>query len=230
MHDPQHSLTPEPPPGEQKLAGGSNGEQELAGRSTGEHELAGSTTAGQALDRMRTLLARPLSTREIRTNTELVAAPGETAAARMRSIVVFVVGAEHFALEADATHRVVPASVVRRVPHRSNAVFAGIANVAGELTPVGRIGAALGVPAGASQSHFVVIGAVRARWAFAADRVDGVRRVDAARCIDPPATIRHAADGCTRYLAPVSFDDGDERLVAVLDAARVATLLARSLA
>jgi chemotaxis signal transduction protein len=210
MHDPQHSLTPEPPPGEQ--------------------ELAGSTTAGQALDRMRTLLARPLSTREIRTNTELVAAPGETAAARMRSIVVFAVGAEHFALEADATHRVVPASVVRRVPHRSNAVFAGIANVAGELTPVGRIGAALGVPAGASQSHFVVIGAVRARWAFAADRVDGVRRVDAARCIDPPATIRHAADGCTRYLAPVSFDDGDERLVAVLDAARVATLLARSLA
>jgi chemotaxis signal transduction protein len=199
MDDQQHSLTP--------------------AAHDGEHALA----------RMRALLDRPLPPEEIRANTELVAASGETAVARMRSILVFAVGGEHFALEADSTHRVVHASVIRRVPHRTNPVFAGIANVAGELTPVGRLGAALGVDSGPVQSHFIVIGAVRARWAFAADRVDGVRRIDASRCVAPPATVRHAGDGCTQYLAPVQFAEG-ERLVAVLDAARVAALFARSLA
>jgi hypothetical protein len=54
----------------------------------------------------------------------------------------------------------------------------------------------------------------------------GFGRLDAG---DAPATVRHAGDGCTQYLAPVEFAEG-ERLVAVLDAARVAALFARSLA
>ena len=69
MDDPQHSLTP--------------------AAHDGEHALA----------RMRALLDRPLPPEEIRANTELVAASGETAVARMRSILVFAVGGEHFALE-----------------------------------------------------------------------------------------------------------------------------------
>ena len=88
------------------------------------------------LGRMRALLDRPLSREEIEETTAVVAAKPERLATRFRSVLVFRVGAERLALEADATHRVVPVTPVRRVPHRTNAVFAGIANVSGELTPV----------------------------------------------------------------------------------------------
>jgi chemotaxis signal transduction protein len=147
----------------------------------------------------------------------------------MRSVLVFRIGTERLALDAEATHRVVPVSAVRRVPHRTNAVFAGIANVAGELTPVASIGAALGIASGGAASHFIVIGAPGARWAFAADAVEGVQRVDASRAVAAPTTVRHAADGCTDRLVPVACEGG-ETLVGVLDAARLAALLARSLA
>ena len=181
------------------------------------------------LGRMRALLDRPLSREEIEETTAVVAAKPERLATRFRSVLVFRVGAERLALEADATHRVVPVTPVRRVPHRTNAVFAGIANVSGELTPVASIASALGVAPGGAATHFIVIGEAGARWAFAVDLVGGVRRVDAARTIDPPATVRHAADGCTGFLVPLE-DDGREALVAVLDARRLAALFVRSLA
>jgi chemotaxis signal transduction protein len=120
---------------------------------------------------------------------------------------------------------------VRRVPHRTNAVFAGLANIGGELTLVARAGEALGVAAGASQTHFIVIGRPGERWAFAVDSVEGVRRVEESRTLPPPATIRHAADGCTQYLAPIAARTGsDAPLVSVLDVARLSALFARSLA
>jgi chemotaxis-related protein WspD len=195
-----------------------------------EHSLTPAGHDGErALSRMRTLLDRPLAAEEIRANTELVAAQGELTAVRMRSLLVFRVGAERLALEAESTHRVVKATPVRRVPHRTNKVFAGIANVAGELTPVALVGAALGVHAGTAQPHFIVIGGARARWAFGADQVEGVRRVDAARMIPAPTTVRHAADGCTAYLAPVE-DEGETGMVAVLAADRLVALFAGSIA
>lgn len=183
----------------------------------------------ESLARMRVLLDRPLPSDELARNTDLVSAPGEAKSGRMRSVLVFRLGSERLALDADATHRVVPTSPVRRVPHRTNAVFAGLANVAGELTPVASVGAALGIAPGAVQSHFIVIGAAGARWAFAADLVEGVRRIDETRVVAAPTTVRHAADGCTRCLVPVA-DGSDEQLVAVLDAGRLSALFARSLA
>lgn len=193
----------------------------------GQTELDRAGDAGLA--RMRALLDRPLPREEIEANTALVAARGEARSGRMRSVLVFALGEERLALEADATHRVVRASPVRRVPHRTNGVFAGIANVAGELTPVARAATALGVQGGEAQTHFIVIGEAGARWAFGVDRVDGVRRIDETRIVTAPTTVRHAADGCTKYLVPVAADSS-ESLVAVLDARRLAALFARSLA
>ena len=195
-------------------------------RTTG---LASAPERDDELARMRALLDRPLPPEEIAANTELVAARGEAKVGRMQSVLVFAVGDELLALDADETHRVVGATAVRRVPHRTNAVFAGIANVAGELTPVASLAAALGVPGAGAPTHFVVIGDAGARWAFGSARIEGVRRVDASRTVAAPATVRHAADGCTKYLAPILVD-GAERMVAVLDGARLSALLARSLA
>lgn len=196
-------------------------------RTSSPEPLARDRDAG--LERMRALLDRPLSREEIEETTAIVAAKAERVATQLKSVLVFRIGSERLALEADATHRVVPVSPVRRVPHRTNTVFAGVANVSGELTLVASIAAALGVAPGSAATHFIVIGEAGARWAFAADLVEGVRRVDAARMIEPPTTVRHAADGCTGCIVPIE-DGGRETLVAVLEARKLASLFARSLA
>jgi len=201
------------------------------------HADAASALVGDergGIERMRALLDRPLSAEELAANTRAVAVRAEARGGRTRSVLAFTVGAERLALEAEDAARVVPLSPVRRVPHRTNAVFAGLANIGGELTLIARAGEALGVAAGASQTHFIVIGRPGERWAFAVDSVEGVRRVEESRTLPPPATIRHAADGCTQYLAPIPSANGvgvvDAPLVSVLDAARLAALFARSLA
>ena len=185
----------------------------------------------QSLAQMRALLDRALPEEDLRANTELVASRGESRRTQMRSVLVFDIGEERLGIDAEESHRVVPCSPVRRVPHRTNEVFAGIANIGGELTLVAAAGAALGVPAGDRQTHFVVVGQQGSRWAFAVDRVEGVRRIDAAATLPPPATVRHAADGCTKYLADIPPLDGRAHaIVSVLDGARLAALFARSLA
>lgn len=182
----------------------------------------------RSIERMRMLLDRPLPREEIDENTALVAARVESRTVRLRSVLVFAIGGELLALEADDTHRVIPCGAIRRVPHRTNNVFLGLANVAGELTPVAALDAALGVAGGGEPTHFIVIGDAKSRWAFGAERLGGVRRVDEQRVVAAPTTVRHAADGCTKYLAPITTD-GREDLVAVLDAGKLIAQLARSL-
>lgn len=186
--------------------------------------------SADSVARMRALLDRPLPSDELRENTELVARRVDALAVRSRSILVFAVGPERLAIDAGAAHRVVPATPVRRMPHRSNAVFLGIANVGGELTLVARISAALGIDAGARQTHFIVVGDAGARWAFGVDAVEGVRRVPEDAFLAPPTTLRHAADGCAAHLFRSGAGDGPEELVTVLDPARLLELLARSIA
>ncbi len=189
-----------------------------------------------SLARMRTLLDRPLSRSEIDANTALVAAPLESRTGAVRSILVFTVGGERLAVEACDAHRVVELSSVRRIPHRINEVFAGIANIGGELTLVARIDAALGIRSTAPTTQFVVVGEASNRWAFAVERIEGVRRIEDARMLAPPTTLRHAFDGCTIALielAPATSDVSaltQPALVSILDESRLATLFARSLA
>jgi chemotaxis signal transduction protein len=185
----------------------------------------------ESLAQMRALLDRALPAEDLRANTELVATRGESRRVELQSVLVFEIGEERLGIDADESHRVLPCSSVRRVPHRTNAVFAGLANIGGELTLVAHAGSALGVAQGPRQTHFVVIGAQGARWAFAVDRIEGVRRVDRAATLPPPATVRHAADGCAKYLADIAPTDGREgSTVSVLDSARLAAVFARSLA
>jgi chemotaxis-related protein WspD len=176
---------------------------------------------------MRALLDRPLPPERLVENTALVAAPAVREQGDTMGVLVFTLGDERLAIEADEAHRVFRATPVGRIPHRSNEVLEGIANIGGELTLVARLSAALGLAATCEATHFVVIGEPAARWAFAVDRVEGVRRIERGRLLPAPATVRHAADGCTIAIAT----DGDGGApVAVLDARRVCALLARSLA
>lgn len=223
-----------------------------------------------SIARMRMLLDRPLTAEDLRANTALVAARVEGDSGALRSILVFRVGAERLALDATSAHRVVPRTGVRRIPHRTNEVLAGVASVGGELTLVARIEAALGIAAAGARAlppassaiaraapfeaagaastvgRFIVIGDAASRWAFAVDLVEGVCRVPESSLLPPPATVRHAADGCTAHLVPIAGDvfgraaGGDTPspetaadvapLASLLDARRLAALFARSLA
>jgi chemotaxis-related protein WspD len=195
--------------------------------ATGDGALRAPPSEGADLARMRALLDRPLPPERLAENTGLVAAPAVREQGDTMGILVFVLGDERLAIEADEAHRVFRATPVGRIPHRSNEVLEGIANIGGELTLVARLAAALGLPAACGATHFVVIGASAGRWAFAVDRVEGVRRIERSRLLPAPATVRHAADGCTVAIA-VERDGGAP--IAVLDAGRVCALLARSLA
>ena len=197
--------------------------------------IAADNPVDNSLVRMRTLLDRALSPSEIESNTALVAAPLESRTGAVRSILVFTVGGERLAVEARGAHRVVELSSVRRIPHRINEVFAGIANIGGELTLVARIDAALGFQSTAPATQFVVVGEPSNRWAFAVEHIEGVRRIEDARMLAPPTTLRHAFDGCT--VALIELDaatsdvgaSGNPTLVSILDESRLATLFARSL-
>lgn len=187
----------------------------------------------QALARMRRLLDRPLSQRDLEENTRLVAHAVDASRGTdqgVSSILVFRIGAERFALDAEATHRVVPISPVRRVPHRSNETFAGVANIGGELLLVARLGAALGLSVQEKPSHFIVIGGVGARWAFPVDVVEGVRRVRRAELLAPPATVRHAIDGCAQSVYREAHAEHGHSLLTVLESTKVCELFARSIA
>lgn len=196
------------------------------------------TRAGGELARMRRLLDRPLTQADLEENTaNLAVATDESRAGdgMLESVLVFRIGAERLAVHADEAHRVVPLSPVRRVPHRTGEVFAGLANIGGELTLVGNLGAALGIAPGAKPTHFIVIGNAGARWAFAADAIEGVRRVRAGDLVPPPTTVRHAADGCARCLLRETRDaghggDARESLITVLDGLKACAILARSIA
>jgi chemotaxis signal transduction protein len=191
--------------------------------------------AGGELARMRRLLDRPLSTADIEENTANLARASDdsrTGDGVLESVLIFRIGGERLAVHADEAHRVVPLSTVRRVPHRTGEVFAGVANIGGELTLVGHLGAALGIAAGPKASYFIVIGNAGARWAFAVDAIEGVRRVRAGDLVPPPATVRHAVDGCARCLLreASASPDGSESLVTVLDGLKACAILARSIA
>ena len=199
-------------------------------------ELALSARVDVSRERMRALQNRALPPEQLAANTALVASRAVASAGKTKSILVFRVGDERLALEAHHAHRVVPVSTVRRVPHRTNEVFAGIANILGELTVVARIGAALGVGAGATQSQFIVIGGAADRWAFAADSVEGVRRISESSLLAPPTTVRHAIDGCAVNLIELAVDsdgasvsDASQNLVTSLDPARLAARFQESI-
>ena len=189
--------------------------------------------SGHELARMRRLLDRPLSENDLEENTRLVAQRVDESRGTdqgVASILVFRIGAERLALDAEATHRVVPISTVRRVPHRSSETFAGIANVGGALLLVARLGASLGLIAQEKSSHFIVIGGAGARWAFAVDAIEGVRRVRRSELVSPPATVRHAVDGCAQSVYCDRSVEGNDSLITLLDGAKVCALLARSIA
>jgi chemotaxis-related protein WspD len=148
------------------------------------------------------------------------------------SIMVFRFADEWLGLRAEYCEKVSPVRPIHRLPHRTNAILTGMANIDGELLLCGSLGGLLKVeetappPAGGDGAarRMLVIGPVADRWVLPVDEVAGIQRVDPGRITAPPVSVAKAA----HPLVTGMFDVGG-RPTALLDAERLAAALKRSL-
>lgn len=161
---------------------------------------------------------------------DAIAAAPEEEETDILSIVLFRLGAERFALPTMDFVEAVEARPVRRMPHRSGAIFLGLANVRGELQLCVSLAALLAVDAGGGDAaqaipRLAIIERDGERWAFPADEMLGVHRVARQLLAPPPATVARDARALTAAL--FAHDGGS---VALLDSERLFARLQRELA
>jgi len=166
-------------------------------------DLPARTNGPAGLDQ---LLSRPLTEADLDRATAGLALPLEERSRSRTSLLAVRAGGEILAVLATDAAKVVPPSAVHRVPHRTNAVFRGLANHDGELLLCMSIEAALGLPVADASAHraSVVVELGRERWAFGVEGVIGVTDVDATRMRQPPMTVSAAKSGCVRSLARIA--------------------------
>ena len=165
------------------------------------------------VDGLDALLSRPLSEADLDRATAELAVPIDLREGSRLSVLAVRAGGELVAIPAAETCRVIAPTAVHRVPHRSNAVFLGIANHDGEVLLCASIEAALGLApraADALPAAFVVAEHGRERWAFGVDAVVGVVDVAESALRSPPLTVSAARSGCVRTLARI---EGGEAIV-----------------
>lgn len=113
------------------------------------------------------------------------------------ALLIFRLGTEWLALEAQTIAEVATPRPIHRVPHRTSAVFRGIVNLRGQILLCVSLHNLLGVE-GAGESSRLIVLRDRERsetWAFAADEVIGVERVAAGALGGLPATLSNPAVG-----------------------------------
>ncbi|MBI1390641.1 MAG: hypothetical protein GC154_19600 [bacterium] len=153
-------------------------------------------------DAGRRLLERPRSPEYGREWTALAAAPKASSRKKTFAVTLFRLGRERFAMTANAFNQVYEPQPWRRIPHMKSPVLLGLINLAGELhlyVSLARLmGVALAEEGNAHQGktaypRVALIGAGEKQWAFHADEMYGVHRIDPAEIADPPSTIEKSA-------------------------------------
>ena len=146
--------------------------------------------------------------------TALLAEKLDVAAARSEAMIVFRIDEEWLALDVTAVVEVAEPRPVYRVPHRSDRLLMGIANIRGELQLCVSLRALLGidgidrlsesspqtVESKSSLSRLLVCENRERRWAFAVDAVAGVHRIRTDQLGNVPSTI---AKSVNRLVAAV---------------------------
>jgi chemotaxis-related protein WspD len=155
---------------------------------------------------------------------DLLGGPPTAAAADEQavSLLVFRLRDEWLALPTRAVVEVTSVRPIHRIPHRTNAVVAGLVNIRGRLYLGASLHGLLGVEttaeadARSSVPRMIVIQQAHEPWVVTADEVLGVHRVPRDRLRAVPSTLANPA---------VSFSqavfDWDGRSVGYLDEPRV---------
>lgn len=147
------------------------------------------------------LLDRELTAEQLDENTRRVERPAVAESRQAGRVLVFRLRSEALAVPAGDVDRVTRVAKVHHVPHRSNRIVRGIVNIGGELQLCGSLANLLDLsrpvdePSDHQQQRMIVLGRGRNRWAFSADRVEGVATVALDDGRSPPVTVQYARDG-----------------------------------
>jgi chemotaxis-related protein WspD len=138
------------------------------------------------------------------------------------SFLIFRLGPEWLAFRTRAIAQVTKTCPIHRVPHRTNQVFLGLANVRGQVELCVSLHGLLGIATSTVSTHLVILrDHERAEtWAFPTDELLGVQRVPRGRWHAVPSTLANPA---------VAFSEAvlswNERSIGLLDEQRVFTAL-----
>ena len=126
---------------------------------------------------------------------ELLGAPSGAAEGETASLLLFRLRDEWLALGTAAVVEVTPVRPVHRIPHRTNAVLAGLVNIRGRLYLCASLHGLLGVepsdapaPRGAVP-RMVVLQRGHDSWVFTAEQVLGVHRIPRDQLRAVPSTL-----------------------------------------
>lgn len=151
------------------------------------------------------------------------------------SLLVFRVGPEWLGIEARNVVEVIPPRPIHRVPHRSDRLLLGLANVRGELQLCISLHELLGIdapPAGTeseaappagSTPRLIVAEHGQNRWVFPVDEVEGVHQVPSSAMKAVPYTVERSP----RYFSQAVFRH-DNRSIGALSADRLFQALERT--
>lgn len=159
---------------------------------------------------------------------DLLARPVAHGSVDQAAMLVFRLGIEWLALSLTVAVEVTSIRPVHRVPHRSNAVFAGLINLRGQLHPCVSLHGLLMVdPIDPTTNpeiapRLVLIHKDGETWAFAADEVAGVQQIPQPQLLPVPSTLANPAGSYSRAVFAWGF-----RSVNVLDEPRLFLALRR---
>ncbi len=166
--------------------------------------------------------------------TRRLAEPAPTAGVETVAVLVFRLADEWLAIPVGALAEVAPPHTIHRVPHRTDRLLLGLANIRGELQLCVSLGELLGIegeaipssgpiPAGAAARRMLVAERDGGRWVFPVDEVAGVHRVPRADLAELPSTVERSP---RRYCRAIFALDG--RKIGLLDEARLFEALERT--
>lgn len=170
------------------------------------------------------LLQRPLSAEAQREQTAQLAIPlPNTCNSDVRSVLVFRLGKEWFALPAGLCRQVLSPLPAHTLPHRSNATLLGVVNVRGQMLLKVSFLEVLGLGAAISQEahkdnslatkvypRMVVIEKALSGkacselgsdiWVFEVDELDGIHPIELAVLESPAVGVQSSAYSCTQQV------------------------------
>jgi chemotaxis-related protein WspD len=158
--------------------------------------------------------------------SDLIGRPTERGSADDSALLVFRIGGEWLALALSVVSEVTIPRPIHRVPHRTNRVFSGLVSLRGQLQLCFSLHGLLDVDPPVdppANPRLVVIRKDSETWAFGAEEVAGVHRVDRDRLQKVPSTLANPTGSYCRAV----FARGDGQSVDVLDEPRLFAALRR---
>jgi chemotaxis-related protein WspD len=150
------------------------------------------------------LLEREVTEEYLRESTAQVAAVKSVVELGTKSVVIFRIGAEWFALATAVLQEISNRSTVRTLPGHQGGILGGLVNVRGELLLCVALGVVLGVDdavevrekgKSASAARLMICKRNDARVAFQVGEVYGLHRYHPRDLINAPATLARASEG-----------------------------------